>query len=268
MKMIRKSISQSPFTLRLSKGEIAQVSSVHASTGSARTVPISFRCLTFACLLFSSFGILRPVFAAPPPAAPAVIMVDDFEGDEVKNKLGNRANVFIKSPSKCMVSRREDLINGKKKHVLLVKYEKLNRGGPYDSGGWCGYYTLLKSPGALVAPTPENPNPPAQEEQYLDGSAFKAIGFWVRGEKGDENFVVGLSDRHWDRIGDSVKSQEIAKYLPQGKLTTQWQKATIPLDEFFLDHGQLASVSIVFDGDLFPESGHSGTLYISDIALE
>ncbi|MBI3614983.1 MAG: hypothetical protein HY211_00525 [Candidatus Omnitrophica bacterium] len=208
---------------------------------------------------------LTPVLSAP---ASLVLVVDDFEGGEVKNQLGNRANVFIKAPSKAMVSRREDLIEGKKTNVLMLRYEKKNSGGPYDSGGWCGYYTLLKSPGALRAPTPDNPNPEPVEEQYLDASGYKAITFWIRGEKGDENFVVGLSDRHWDRVGDSVKSQEIGKYLQAGKLTTQWQRATIPLDEYFVDLTQVASISIVFEGDLFPPSGHAGTVYIDNITLE
>ncbi|MCM8812296.1 MAG: hypothetical protein NC910_04530 [Candidatus Omnitrophica bacterium] len=211
-------------------------------------------------------GVLIAGFAAD--TAAATLVVDDFEGSEVKNKLDNRCNVFIKAPSKAMVGRREENIEGKSTHVLMLRYEKQNQGGPYDSGGWCGYYTLLKSPGALVAPTEDNPNPAPIEEQYLDGSDFKAITFWVRGENGDENFVVGLSDRHWDRVGDSVKSEEIGKYLPAGKLTKQWQKATIPLDEYFIDHSQLASISIVFEGDLFSDAGHAGTIYLDEIALE
>lgn len=198
----------------------------------------------------------------------AQVMVDDFNSGEIKNLLGNRSNVFIKAPSKAMVSFREETVGGKKTQVLMVRYDKRNSGGPFDSGGWCGYYTLLKSPAALVAPTEENPNPEPLPEQYMDGSSYKAIVFWVRGEKGDENFVVGLSDRHWDKIGDSVKSEEIGKYLPSGKLTTDWQKAVIPLDEFFLDYSQLASVAIVFEGDLFPETGHAGVIYIDDLALE
>lgn len=196
------------------------------------------------------------------------ILVDDFEGVEVKNLLGNRSNVFIKAPSKAMVSRREEVLEGKKSRVLMLKYEKKNNGGPFDSGGWCGYFTLLKSPGALVAPTPDNPNPPPVEDQYLDASSLKAVTFWVKGEQGDENFVVGLSDRHWDTIGDSVKSQEIGKYLPSGKLSTTWQKATIPLEEFFIDHTQLAAISIVFEGDLFPASGHAGVVYLDNVSLE
>jgi len=106
------------------------------------------------------------------------------------------------------------------------------------------------------------------EEQYLDGADYQAVTFWVRGARGDENFVVGLADRYWDKVGDSVKSQEIAQYLPAKKLTTDWQKATIPLEEFFVDHSQLASIAIVFEGDLFPETGHAGTVYIDNVALE
>lgn len=204
-----------------------------------------------------------------PAAASAMLMVDDFEKqDGAKNLLGNRANVFIKAPSKAMVSLRKEAVEGKSSQVLLLRYDKRNSGGPYDSGGWCGYYTLLKSPPALVAPTENNPNPQPLADQYLDGSKFKAVTFWVRGEKGDENFVLGLSDRHWDKIGDSVKSEEIGKYLSEGKLTTQWQKATVPLDEFFIDYTQLAAISFVFEGDLFPETGHAGTIYLDNIALE
>ena len=202
------------------------------------------------------------------PARAAQVLVDDFNSGEIKNLLGNRSNVFIKAPSKAMVSYRQETVGGKKTQVLMVRYDKRNSGGPFDSGGWCGYYTLLKSPAALVAPTADNPNPEPMPEQYMDGSAYKAISFWVRGEKGDENFVVGLSDRHWDKIGDSVKSEEIGKYLPAGKLTTDWQKASIPLDEFFLDYSQMASISIVFEGDLFPETGHAGVIYIDDLTLE
>jgi len=213
-------------------------------------------------LMVTGYLSLTAAFAAQ-------LVVDDFEGSETKNKLGNRANVFIKAPSKAMVSIREEAVgSGQKSHVLMVRYEKKKAGGPFDSGGWCGYYTLLKSPPALVAPTADDPNPKPAEEQYLDASGYKALTFMVRGEKGDENFVIGLSDRHWDKVGDSVKSQEIGKYLPAGKLTTQWQKATIPLDEFFIDYAQLAGISVVFDGDLFPDPGHAGTIYIDDLIME
>ena len=216
-------------------------------------------------------GLLLAVFAGESSAVFAVpepLLIDDFEGSETKNNLDNRANVFLKAPSKAMVSRRQESINGHLSTVLLLRYEKQQSGGPYDGGGWCGYYTLLKSPGALVAPTEENPDPGPIDEQFLDASAYSMITFWIKGEKGDENCVIGLSDRHWDRVGDSVKSQEIGEYLPEGKITTQWQKATIPFSEYFVDYSQLAAVSIVFDGDLFSAAGHAGTIYFDDITIE
>lgn len=211
-------------------------------------------------------AVLLPLLAAAAWAAP--LPIDDFNSGEIKNLLGNRSNVFIKAPSKAMVSFRDDSVQGRKTQVLMLKYDKRNTGGPFDSGGWCGYYTLLKSPAALVAPTEEEPNPEPAPEQYFDGTGYKAITFWVRGEKGDENFVIGLSDRHWDKIGDSVKSEEIGKYLPAGRVTTDWQRASVPLDEFFLDYAQLASIAIVFESDLFPETGHAGVVYLDDLALE
>ena len=226
------------------------------------------------------------------PALAAKLMVDDFEGEEIKNKLGGRANVFQKAPSKALVSRREDTVEGKKTHVLLLRYDKENEGGPYGMGGWCGYYTSLKKPAHLVAPADGAPPagaiqpagqravpaldsapgaaavPEQSEEEYLDGSAYKAITFWVRGEKGDEHFMVGLSDRHWDKIGDSVKSEEIGKYVPAGKMTTEWQKVVVPLDTFFVDHSKLGAIAVSFESDAFPEGKGTGTVYLDDIALE
>jgi len=204
-----------------------------------------------------------------PPAMAAPLLVDDFEGEEIRNKLGGRANVFQKAPSKAMISRRQDTIEGRPTNVLLLRYDKRSEGGPYGMGGWCGYYTLLKKPGHLVAPVEGMEGAPEQsEEQYLDGSAYQAITFWVRGDQGDENFMVGLADRHWDKIGDSVKSEELGKYVPAGRLTQEWQKAVVPIDTFFVDYTKLGSIAISFESDAFPEGAGTGTVYLDDIALE
>ncbi|MBI4313410.1 MAG: hypothetical protein HY594_01195 [Candidatus Omnitrophica bacterium] len=218
-----------------------------------------------AAAAFLAVFLQTQVWAAP-------LLIDDFEGDEIKNRIGARANVFQKAPSKSMVSRRQDAIEGKKTNVLLLRYDKQNEGGPYGMGGWCGYYTLVKKPGHLVAPKEGEAEADAAAEQspeeYLDASPYKAITFWVRGEGGGENFMVGVADQHWDRIGDSVKSEEIGKYLPAGKVTQEWQKAVVPLDVFFVDHGKMSSVAFSFESDAFPDGKGQGTLYFDDIALE
>ncbi len=218
-----------------------------------------------ACLAAGIFPLWLVAEALALYAPP--LMVEDFEGDEIRNSIGNRANVFVRAPSKAMITRRMETVSGKRSSVLMLQYKKENRGGPYDSGGWCGYYTLLKSPAPLVAPG-SGVDMPAEADIYFDATDFKAVTFYVRGETGAENFVVGLADRHWDKVGDSVKSQPIGNYLPAGKLTKDWQRAEIPLSEFFLDQSQLAAIAFVFEGDLFSDAGHAGSVYIDDIAFE
>ena len=62
----------------------------------------------------------------------------------------------------------------------------------YDkqSTGWCGYYTLLNQIDGL----------------YYDLTPFDTVSFMVRGEKGGEDFELGLADRNWMNIGDSLKA--------------------------------------------------------------
>ena len=189
--------------------------------------------------------------AAPKTGAVEKKLVDNFEVSGMKNLIGGNANVYVRAPSRVMTTRKRDEINGAATQVLAIKYDKKNEGGPYGTGGWCGYYTLLKT-GA----------------NYFDAAGYKAITFWVKGEKGDENFMIGLSDEQWDKIGDSVKSEAVGAYLKDGKITTSWQKATVPLETFFLDHTKLASITICFEGDCFPDGAGQGVVYIDDIMLE
>jgi len=208
-------------------------------------------------------GVNAPVSAA----AVKPLIVDDFEAGTITNALGSRTNVFLKAPSKAMVSFRRDTREGKPTTVLMIRYDKKSEGGPNDLGGWCGYYTLLKkSHPALVV---QGVGPAElQEDVYFDGSQYRAITLWVKGEKGGENFALGVADAHWDKIGDSVKSQEIGKYLPAGKITTDWQKAVVPLDEFFIDYSRLSSIAVSFESDCFPEGMGAGKIYVDDLALE
>jgi len=195
------------------------------------------------------------------------VIVDDFESGTIANSLGGKTNVFIKAPSKAMVSFRKDVRAGKPTAVLMLRYEKKAEGGPYDLGGWCGYYTLLKK----VHPSVSLQGATAveiEEDVYFDASNYSAITMWVKGDKGNENFMLGVADAHWDKIGDSAKSQEIGKYLPTGKITTEWQKAVVPMDEFFIDYSKFSSIAISFESDCFPEGQGSGRIYIDDIAFE
>ena len=232
--------------------------------------------LAMAVLITAGGAALAQYTPAQPsqPAQPAAstqvkpAIVDDFETGTITNSLGGRTNVYVKAPSKAMISFRKDVRAGRPTTVLMLRYDKKAEGGPYDLGGWCGYYTLLKKAHPSASLLEGASVIEVEEDVYFDASRHNNLTLWVKGEKGNENFVVGLADSHWDKVGDSVKSQEIGKYLPAGKVTAEWQKAVVPLDEFFIDYAKLSSVAIAFEGDCFPEGKGSGTIYIDNIVLE
>ena len=175
--------------------------------------------------------------------------VDHFE--KSINLLGGRTSVYEQAPSRALAVTTDKEHYGAGSRSLALRYDKKNTGGPYGGGGWCGYYSILKT-----------------GPKYFDAAGFTRLTFWVKGEKGDENFVVGLSDRHWEQVGDSVKSEEIGVYLQDRKVTTEWQQAVIPMDVFFIDMKELASLAISFESDGFPEGKGTGVVYIDEIAFE
>ena len=195
-------------------------------------------------LLGSLLGLLHLA-----PAFAGTLVIDDFE-EGTSNKLGGRSNTYIMAPSRALALKSENNAHSGAR-ALLLKYDKKDKGGPDDAGGWCGYYTLLKS-----------------GSRYFDATPYRAITFWVKGEAGRENFVVGLADRHWDEIGDSVKSEPITRYLTDGKVTTQWQKATVPLSAFMLEMKELASMAVCFEGSVFPAGAGKGTVFMDDLSFE
>jgi len=186
------------------------------------------------------------------PSAAQALLVDNFEQHGALNMLGNPAHGFAQGPSTLLAVRRWIPPEGGREaggEVLMLHYAKQVRGGPGNAGGWCGYYTLLKMPGQGGTP-----------DRYFDGTPYRAITFWIRGQRGDENFIVGLVDRYWDRAGGSDLAKGIGAYLPAGKVTREWQRASIPLDEFVVDFDQMSSIVFMFEG--------TGTVYIDQIVLE
>ncbi|MDD5449311.1 MAG: hypothetical protein PHO42_01760 [Candidatus Omnitrophica bacterium] len=192
---------------------------------------------TFSFLVFTFNCYAEPVY------------VDHFE--KTTNLLGGRTSVYEQAPSRALALTTDKDHYGAGTRSLAIRYDKKNTGGPNGMGGWCGYYSILKT-----------------GSKYFDATSFTKLTFWVRGEKGDENFVVGMADRHWEQVGDSVKSEQIGVYLKDKKITTQWQQAVIPLDVFFIDMKEVASLAICFESDCFPEGKGTGTVYIDEIAFE
>lgn len=196
-----------------------------------------------AVIFLAVFFIAAAAYAADP------LLIDNFEKEG--NLVGGKSNTYEKEPSKALAMRLSEQHYGAAGRALMLKYDKKLEGGPYGTGGWCGYYTMLRSGG-----------------KYFDATGYTAITFMVKGAKGNENFKIGLADKHWEELGDSIKSEAVSKYLPSGKITADWQKATVPLDVFYLDKKETASIAICFENDLFPTSAAKGTVYIDDLKLE
>lgn len=201
---------------------------------------VRFKCICF--FVFAMF-LAGNCFAAEP------FYVDHFE--KPVNLIGGRTSIYANAPSRAAASETDREFYGPAGKSLVLRYDKRNTGGPNDTGGWCGYYSILKA-----------------GPKYFDATHYTKLTFWVKGENGGENFKVGLADKHWEEVGDSVKSEAVASYIKEGKITKEWQKAEIPLDVFFIDLKEAASYSICFEADCFPEGKGSGTVYIDEVAFE
>ena len=163
------------------------------------------------------------------------LLLDDFDHCDL-NLLGRKANAYKRLPSVCEFSRVLEPHVGNRGRSLRLAFDK-------ETTGWCGYYTLLNQ----------------IDGAYFDLSPYKSVVFSVRGEKGGEFFEVGMADKSWLTIGDSVKAGGIDKYLPKG-VTTKWQEVVIPLSDFGkLDWSQMGSFVINF-----PRPG-KGAVYIDNL---
>lgn len=163
------------------------------------------------------------------------LLLDDFDHSGL-NLLGRKTNAYKKLPSVCLFGRVAAPRVGDKGRSLQLEYDK-------RPTGWCGYYTLLNQ----------------IDGEYFDLSPYKSVSFFVRGEKAKEFFEIGMADKAWLTIGDSVKAGSIEKYLPSG-VTTEWQEVTIPLADFGkLDWTQMGSFVINF-----PRPGQ-GTVYLDHL---
>ena len=176
-----------------------------------------------------------------------IFYIDRME--KSRNALDGRCVIYRQPPDSIMFSKGPDY--GREGAGLKLVYRKSNTGGPYGQGGWIGYYTLLR-----------------RNDKFFNASDYKYLSFWVRGEEGGERFKMGVADKQFAMIEDSAKSKPIDAYLPDGKITTRWQKAIVPLSDMFVDYNLIESVSINFEGDLFDADESNGIVYIDDLAFE
>lgn len=197
--------------------------------------------------------IQAPATSAPEKSSTSGLLIDDFNTGAQMNRLGGRISIYERSPSSAMFGFVDDVIQGKSSAALSIEFDKQQYGGPHGTGGWCGFYSILKD---------------ETTGQYTDASAYEYLSFWVKSDSDVENFVIGLADKRWEVIGDSYKSRNVTSYVDDGKLGPTWKKARIPLREFRIERAQLAAVSICFETSCFSDGGARGIVYIDDLRFE
>lgn len=112
---------------------------------------------------------------------------------------------------------------------------------------WCGWVTVLTADG-----------------EFIDLSEYSHICFKIRGHEGGETFTVGLADKKWHKIDDSVQSKDISDYLPE-EVTTNWQDIRIPLSHFRgVVLSEIASVGFNFNN----RNSMNGAVFIDDLRFE
>lgn len=191
----------------------------------------------------------------PEEDEPGVLYIDKMDSF-MRNSQGGRNAIYVRPPSGATFSKGEQFGYKEGDSGLRIKFVKKNEGGPYGNGGWCGFYSLLNS-----------------NRKYRDNDGFinlkdyKYMSFYVKAETGLENFKVGVADKMWAEMGDSVKSETITSYAPSGELTNEWQFVVIPLDDIFVDWTQINSFAICFEADAFPDGSCEGSVYIDEWKL-
>ncbi len=83
---------------------------------------------------FMAFVLVYSLLTTNYELAFAATLIDDFEGEEIRNRLGARANVYVRAPSRIMISRTAQEMAGKRSSVLMLRYDKKAEGGPYNLG--------------------------------------------------------------------------------------------------------------------------------------
>jgi hypothetical protein len=159
--------------------------------------------LLLLTVLVSACGL-----AAEPP--PSSLLVWHFE-QGIANGWGGQYNVYMREPSWARTYLDPTVTRVSSGHSLRVTAHREAEG---FCGLWMDFYTAAEAP-----------------RQHLDASAYRYLTFWVKGQKGGEDFELELTDETSTGDDHLRPKQPLHTYLPQG-VTTNWQEVVIPLADF------------------------------------
>ncbi len=172
------------------------------------------------------------------PSSLTPLIVADFDDTSATTSLGGRYNTFRRAPSRASVGITQEQPYGQSGRSLEITYDRKSR-------GWCGLWMRL-----------------VPEGQVFDAAGYRYLTFYVRGDKGGEDFDITLSwDRTWSQNDDSKMVGNIQDFLPSG-VTQQWQKVKVPLAQSLrFDMNVMSGFAVVCRGG-------SGKIFIDQVQLE
>jgi len=160
----------------------------------------------------------------------------------IQNSLGGYFNKFESAPSSASAFATEETFRGGAGRSLKIEAHQ-------KPGGFCGAWMHLF-------------DMKADQKKFFDSRNFAYLSFWVRGEKGGEDFTIKMADETWIGKEDSVPVGSVKQFLPGG-ITTQWQEVLVPLAK--LDRlDRMSMGGVTFD---FTNPGDA-TVYIDDISFK
>jgi hypothetical protein len=169
------------------------------------------------------------------------LLVWSFE-QGISNPWGGQYNTFLRQPSWARTYLDPSTARTPSGHSLRVTAHR-------DAEGFCGVWMDFH-PGAQT------------DRQFLDATGHPFLSFWIKGQKGGEEFDVELTDESTLNNEDARPRRPLRAYLPQGA-TPQWQEVVIPLADFpGLKPGRLARMTLLITkpGDY--------RFYLDDVAFK
>lgn len=155
------------------------------------------------------------------------------------NTVGGYQGTWAKRPSYALLRKSNVHRRGDRGLGMILEWKK--------EGGWCGWYTLLQDANGVP----------------VDATPYNALCFWIKGEKGGENFDIGFADAEMQELEiDAVYAGAVGAFLPGG-VTKEWREVKVPLSRIESWINMRSLGSLVF----WVRDGGAGTVYVDDIVL-
>lgn len=174
------------------------------------------RCAWLVVLSLSSAA-----WGAPPP-----VLVDNFD-DDIQNHLAGYRNSFDRAPSTARAERVDTVFRGEAGRSIQIE-------GHRQADGYCGFWLHFFDMRAV-------------QKKFFDARPYGYLSFWIRGERGGEEVLVKLADKHWIEKEDAVAVGRVSDFLRRG-ISTEWQEVLVPMGrQSQLDWSQMGGLVFEFD---------------------